>query len=142
MLDELPPPSTSHQLVAPTPPAAPGIKSFALKAGIVVVLLAVGLSFAGLTLANTMSRLVDQTTRSIANTIQTTGVGGKQFWSAAEDRLTRLADPKNEIPPERQAQIVAELRALTARVKPFTDAISPLFVAPRSQTECVNQSKP
>jgi hypothetical protein len=86
--------------------------------------------------------LVERTTHSVADTIQTTGMGGKQFWKAVEDQLTRLADPKNEIPPERQARIVGDLRVITARVKPFTDAISPVFVAPRSQTECVNQNKP
>jgi hypothetical protein len=153
LLDELPPPSDSHPSAAPTPSAASGIKSFALKAGIVVVLLVGSLSLAGLALANTMNRLVDRTTRSvnelvdrtthsIADTVQTTGVGGKQFWSAVENQLTKLADPKNEIPPERQARIVAELRVLTARVKPFTDAISPIFAAPSSQTERVNQGKP
>jgi hypothetical protein len=153
MLDELPPPSASHQSAAPTPSVSSGIKSFALKAGIVIVLLVGGLSLAGLTLASTMNRLVDRTTRSVndlvdrtthsvADTIQTTGVGGKQFWSAVEGQLTRFADPKNDIPSERQARIVAELQVITARAKPFTDAISPLFVAPRSQTECVNPGKP
>src|SRR4051812_24466821 len=82
MLDELPPPMGSPQSVVPTPSAASGIKSFALKAGIVIVLLVGGLSLVGLSLISTMNRLVDRTTqsvnqlvdrttRSIADTVQT-----------------------------------------------------------------------
>src|SRR5258708_20144 len=72
MLDELPSPLASHRVVAPTPSATSGIRSFALKAGIVIVLLVGGLSLAGLTLANTINRLVDRTTHSVADTLQTT----------------------------------------------------------------------
>jgi hypothetical protein len=153
MLDELPPPLSTHQPVAATPSTAPGLKSFALKTGIVVVFLMGGLSLAGFALAGTVNRLVDRTTHSIADTVHSVAdtlqtasgnfgvVGGKKFWTGVEEKLADLADPKNEIPVERRARIVAELQVLTARVKPFTDAFSPLFVAPRPQAECVNPGK-
>jgi hypothetical protein len=56
--------------------------------------------------------------------------GGPHFLVQLEENLHKMAAPQNDLPIEQQQRIVSDLRALVARVKPFTDELRPLAESP------------
>lgn len=56
--------------------------------------------------------------------------GGRQFWTGLEDGLINAADAKNAPDPEKQARSAEALHTMALRLKPYADAIRPLFAEP------------
>jgi hypothetical protein len=48
-----------------------------------------------------------------------TAIGGRQFWTKLEGELGNLADPRMDIPPEKKAKILSQIRAISDRWRPF-----------------------
>jgi hypothetical protein len=48
--------------------------------------------------------------------------GGHAFWEMAEDKLYRLAD-QPDLPEQKKAKIIAALRKLSERYRPYIDAL-------------------
>jgi hypothetical protein len=44
---------------------------------------------------------------------------GKTFWVILEREFERAADPKNDLPPEKKQKIVSDIRAASAKWRPF-----------------------
>lgn len=55
--------------------------------------------------------------------LQMTMKGGPAFWGMVEQKLYGLADGP-EIPPEKREKIVAALRRLSAKYRPYINAVS------------------
>jgi|GEM_PF-6869146 hypothetical protein len=53
--------------------------------------------------------------------------GGRQFWTGIEDGLIKAADPASAPDPEKQVKTVEALHTLALRLKPYADAVKPLF---------------
>jgi len=53
--------------------------------------------------------------------------GGSAFWARMEGNLAKMADPKTDLPPEKKEKILADIRAIVARWRPFVAEIAPLF---------------
>jgi hypothetical protein len=57
-------------------------------------------------------------------------VGGAQFWANLEKQLATAADPKNELPPAKKEAMLAQLKTLAERYRPFVREVSLLFYDP------------
>jgi hypothetical protein len=49
----------------------------------------------------------------------TTSLGGRQFWTNIENQLDALADPKSDLPPDRRQKILANVKVVSDRWRPF-----------------------
>lgn len=48
-----------------------------------------------------------------------TSLGGRQFWTKLENQLEELADPKSDLPPEKKQKILAQIKVVSDRWRPF-----------------------
>jgi hypothetical protein len=48
-----------------------------------------------------------------------TSLGGRQFWNKLENQLEQLADPKSDLPPEKKQKILAQIKVISERWRPF-----------------------
>jgi hypothetical protein len=48
-----------------------------------------------------------------------TSIGGRQFWTKLETQLDQLADPKSDIPAEKKQKILAQIKVISDRWRPF-----------------------
>lgn len=97
-----------------------GIGQFAVKSGIVAVMILLVLAVSAATIASK----IESTARGIVSTELR---GGRQFWVALEQALERMADPSNEMPEERKNKLVSNIRVLVNRVRPFAAELGPVF---------------
>ena len=58
--------------------------------------------------------------------------GGPAFWGEIEGKLHKLASAP-DLPPEKKEKIVSSLRTLSARYKPYIDAIAGDVKGPQQQ---------
>lgn len=101
---------------------APGdsVVRFAIKAAIVAVMIFLVVAVSGAMLANR----IEATARGIAGSDLR---GGRQFWTNMERSLERMADPSNEMSEERKQRLLANIRGLVNRLRPFVAEVAPLF---------------
>src|SRR5215470_4512572 len=98
------------------PAASQGLAQFALKVGIVVVLVAVAIVIT----TNLVATKVETTRVAWQATLQDySKIGGPQFWSKVEKSLDQLADPKSEMPEDKRQKILSDIRVLRDRWWPF-----------------------
>jgi hypothetical protein len=58
--------------------------------------------------------------QQLEQTIRTaTSLGGRQFWTKLEGELDKLADGRTDIPPEKKAKILSQVKAISDRWRPF-----------------------
>lgn len=48
-----------------------------------------------------------------------THVGGRAFWSSVEQEIAKQADPKSDLSPEEKQKLLAQIRAISNRWRPF-----------------------
>jgi hypothetical protein len=46
-------------------------------------------------------------------------IGGPQFWTKLEKELDKLADPRMDLPAEKKAKILSQIRTISDRWRPF-----------------------
>ena len=100
--------------------ATDGIGRFVIKSGIVALMVLLVLVVSGGMLASR----IEATARGVVGADLR---GGRQFWTNLEKGLERMADPSNEMSEERKQKLVANIRVLINRVRPFTAELAPLF---------------
>jgi hypothetical protein len=49
--------------------------------------------------------------------------GGHEFWGKVEMKLHRIADAP-DLPPQKKAEIIASLKKLSAKYRPYFDALN------------------
>jgi hypothetical protein len=111
VLADLPSPRGDHHFVS-RQKFAPGV--FAIKSAIVGLIVLVVMSV-GL------------------NSLESTRlISGKGILKKIERQIVKLGDPSRALSPEKQEEIIHNLRALVVQVKPFVDELAPLFQCPSS----------
>jgi hypothetical protein len=112
----------------PVPATSQGLAQFALKVGIVVVLVAAAIVLT----SNLIATKLESTRLAWQATLQDyTKIGGAQFWSKVERSLDQLADPKSEMPEEKRQKILSNIRVLRDRWWPFIAAAMPADAKPK-----------
>lgn len=105
-----------------TPSQGDNIGRFAMKAGIVAVMVLFVLAISGALVANRIEA-------SVNAMIGSDRMGGRQFWTGLERALESAAEPSNEMAPERQKKLLSNIRVMVNRYKPFIAEVAPLFSA-------------
>jgi len=57
-------------------------------------------------------------------------MGGAKFWANLEKQLANAADPKNDLPAAKKEAMLAQLRTIAERYRPFVREVSLLFNDP------------
>lgn len=60
-------------------------------------------------------------------------IGGREFWTKVESEIDKLADAKNDLPPEKRKKLLAQIRAISDRWGPFAHEV--LNLPAREPTE-------
>jgi hypothetical protein len=89
------------------------IGQFAVKTVIIAAAIVVS---AWIMLDDFADRRMQQIERSLRSA---TSLGGRQFWAKLENQLDQLADPKSDLPPEKKAKILAQIKVVADRWRPL-----------------------
>jgi hypothetical protein len=89
---------------------------FAIKTLIVSVAIVVSGWFVLDLLDDFATRRMEQLERTVRSA---TAVGGRQFWTRLELELDKLADPETDISSERKQKILAQIKVVSDRWRPF-----------------------
>lgn len=103
------------------------IKQFAIKTAIVSAAIVISL---WLTLDH-LDELIDQRISQIDYRVSqiTMAMSGvtkfkpREFWPRLEANIEKAADPSNDLSPERREKLIAAIRVLRERWKPFLDEL-------------------
>jgi hypothetical protein len=106
-------------------PTEGGIGQFALKAAIVIGLIAGTAVISAALLLPKIERII---VNAQARVQQLTKVGGHEFWTKAERELARAAEPASDLTPEQRRRILSQINVIVERWRPFVAEIAPLFV--------------
>jgi hypothetical protein len=93
---------------------------FVAKAIIVFVLLTA-------TLAGTGAFVIGRAYRATIGILGTPTIGGAAFWAKMQEDIHSAADPGKEMPEPVKQRLLADLRVLVARWRPFVAEIAPLI---------------
>lgn len=105
-------------------PTEGGIGQFALKAAIVIGLIA---GTAVLSVALLLPKIEGIVVDAQARVRQLTKVGGPEFWAKVERELARAAEPASDLTPEQKRRILSQINVIVERWRPFMAEIAPLF---------------
>jgi hypothetical protein len=95
----------------PEPSAGGPIKLFAIKVAIIVFAIFMVVSYIDII-----------TQQNIADIRASVGhVGGRQFWTKLERALDDQADPKSDLTPEKKRKLLADIKAISDRWRPFIE---------------------
>lgn len=92
--------------------ADPSIHRFAIK----TVVIAVAFVASAWILLSVLDDIVETRVKEIPAAAE---VGGKVFLNQLEENIVRAADPSNDLSPERKARLLAAVRILADRWRPF-----------------------
>jgi hypothetical protein len=106
-------------------PTEGGIGQFALKAAIVIGLIAGTAVISAALLLPKIERII---VNAQARVQQLTKFGGHEFWTKAERELARAAEPTSDLTPEQRRRILSQINVIVERWRPFIAEIAPLFV--------------
>ena len=87
------------------------LRQFALKTGIVAVAICTILIVSGL--------FIVSSAYNVLGSIKELGRGGTEFWSRVERELDRMASPETDLPPAKKEKLLADIRAIGAKWRPF-----------------------
>jgi len=92
------------------------IGQFAIKTAIV----AAAIVLSGWILLDVLDGFVNRRMQQLEVTIRSaTAVGGRDFWTRLEQELDKQADPRADISPEKKRKILAQIKVISDRWRPF-----------------------
>ncbi|MGA7486592.1 MAG: hypothetical protein WBW74_06590 [Xanthobacteraceae bacterium] len=92
------------------------IGQFAVK----TVIVAAAVVVSAWIMLDVLDDFADRRMQQLQQTLRSaTSLGGRQFWTKLEDQLAQLADPKSDLPPEKKQKILAEIKVISDRWRPF-----------------------
>jgi hypothetical protein len=100
-------------------PAAKGaspITVFAIKTAIVAAACVLSIVAIASYIDAIVESRIDQITQSV---VLPGTIGGHDFWIKVEKALDEEANPKHDMPPERRKKILADIRVISDRWRPF-----------------------
>jgi hypothetical protein len=98
---------------------------FALKALIIIGVILAALEFVSSSAQTRAERVIQNARRSFEGSAMT----GKQFWTRVETEISRQAEPGRELPEAERQKLLANIRVLVARWRPFVAEAAKLFAA-------------
>jgi hypothetical protein len=100
------------------------IKTVTVTAAVTVALwIIIGLAF------DRLDDMIDRRAMQVQEVIQSTvRIHSKSFWSRVEKELDRAASPANDLPSEKKQKLLADIRTLADRYRPFISAVAELFI--------------
>lgn len=99
---------------------------FAIKTTIVASIAAIAIVISG-------AFIVSQINGTIANTldiVKNTKIGGSQFWTRVEHQLDEMASPKRDLSPAKKKKLLADIRMIGAKWRPFAVEIRSALTVP------------
>jgi hypothetical protein len=117
----------STRRVATIRPAG-DLGQFALKAGIVVCCVVAAFVISGVLIASK----VEQSIENAANNVKSIKIGGSQFWTRMEDELDRMARPGSDLPEAKKQKLLADIRMIAAKWRPFVAEIQSALADPNN----------
>ena len=114
--------------------------TFALKTVIVATSVTIALMLLMDNLIRDVGGFIDERVRQAVFSLQearlTNGkLGGRAFWEHLEQALDKAADPKNDLPLERQQKLLRDVRVLADRARPFILEAEKAFAPLPARTE-------
>ena len=103
------------------------LRQFALKAGIVAVTITAILIVSGL--------FIISSAHSALNSFKDMGRGGAEFWSRVERELDRMASPESDLPAAKKEKLLADIRAIGAKWRPFLIELRSALTPPEDGPE-------
>jgi hypothetical protein len=100
---------------------------FALKAGIVAVAITAIFIVSGL--------FIISSAHSALNSFKDMGRGGAEFWSRVERELDRMASPESDLPAAKKEKLLADIRAIGAKWRPFLIELHSALTPPEDASE-------
>lgn len=114
--------------------------TFTLKTVIVATTVTISLMLLTDNLIRDVGGFIDERVRQAAFSLQEAGLtngklGGRAFWEHLGRALDQAADPKNDLPPERQEKLLRDVRVLADRARPFILEAGKAFAPLPAKTE-------
>jgi hypothetical protein len=100
---------------------------FALKAGIVAVAITAIFIVSGL--------FIISSAHSALNSFKDMGRGGAEFWSRVERELDRMASPESDLPAAKKEKLLADIRAIGVKWRPFLIELHSALTPPKDASE-------
>ena len=100
--------------------AAGDLRQFAVKVFIVAAAIAAVLMISGLFIASSA--------QSVVSNIK--GMGGSAFWGRVERELDRMASPESDLPEAKKQKLLADIKAIGAKWRPFVVELRSALDAP------------
>ena len=99
---------------------------FAIKTCIVATIFVASFAVGGVVIASTIQSSVERT----VNKIKSVKIGGGQFWRKLEAEVDRMARLGNDIPEEKKQKLLADIRTIVGRAKPFVAEVQAALAEP------------
>lgn len=108
------------------------VKEFAVKAGIVLALLFAAMMYGALQ----VQQIVDSAGYNVRATVERVVTrGGSQFWTKLERELDRLAQPGADLPEAKKQKLLANIRTIVDRWRPFVTEAGAIFVSKNASSD-------
>ena len=105
------------------------LTQFAIKTAIITAAFIVGITFITRSVFSNLNLVLRENIEIVRADIQSfKKMGGKDFWNKLEHELERAAQPRQEIPPERKAKMLANLRIISDRWRPVILEVSDIVM--------------
>jgi hypothetical protein len=115
-----------------TAPAPAGVRGFAIKAGIVAIAIAAVVVISGAFVASGLQTVVSD--------VKKIKIGGEPFWSHVEEEVDRMAGPQTDLPEKKKEKLLADIRAIGMKWRPFITEIRSALTGAESQAPHSDQS--
>ena len=105
-------------------PATPaeGLQQFMTKAGVIAACIAIAAVVAAHFITLEIDRFI---LTKVRPALQFERISGRDLWERIETNLDKLADPQSDLPAEKKAKILANIRVVRDRWWPFVEAAIP-----------------
>jgi hypothetical protein len=123
-IEDRPAPTRRIAMIRP----AGDLGQFALKAGIVVCCVVAAFVISGVLMASKVERSIE----NAVNSVKSVKIGGSQFWTRMEDELDRMARPGSDLPEAKKQKLLADIRAIAAKWRPFVVEIQSALADPNN----------
>ena len=113
---------------------------FAAKTVTVVAAVTIGLWIIIGQVFDRLDKMIDAGTIELQEMVRSaTRIGGRSFWTRLEKELDKAASPANDLSPEQKQKLLADIRVLSERYRPFVSEASLLFAD--KPTEAATKTK-
>jgi hypothetical protein len=100
---------------------------FTAKAVIVIALSAVAVIYSSSFIAANVDRAAERIQTRFSEAVK---LGGREFWSKLETGIAQAAEPRNDLPEEKKQKLLADVRTIATRWRPFAAEVGRLFAEP------------